>query len=401
MPKITSNIAIIGGGVIGLAIALRLRAEGREVTVIERDVPGGGASFGNAGAIADYAVLPVGSPAVLRNVFSLLFNPASPLSIRTTAIPSLLPWMVRFSYESLPHRFKENARRIAELVSGASAAWRELLVEIGASDLINPNGCLYTYSTHRAFQAASAGIELQRSLGVSQEVLSAEEVRKLEPRMARVEGGGVLYPDSINLSDPGRVMSLLKSAAEQAGVMFLQASATAVRRTEAGILISAAPYEALARTVIIAAGAHSSKFAAQLGDPVRMDTERGYHLEYDMTELPFSRSVCPAEYGFYFCPMKGRLRIAGTVELGGLTALPNPRRIDVMKQNARKILPELGEPDRIWMGFRPSTPDSVPVVRPSKGGKEAIFAFGHGHIGVTLAPQTARMVSAIIASNRG
>ena len=189
---------------------------------------------------------------------------------------------------------------------------------------------------------------------------------------------------------------LLEAAVQRKGVRFLKASATGIMRERNGIRIAAAPFEVSARTVVIAAGAQSGRLAAQVGDPVSLATERGYHVEYDMPLQPVARPVCPTEHGFYFCPMRGRLRVAGLVELGSLTAPPNQRLVESMMANARRIFPDLGAPSRTWLGFRPSMPDSVPVIRPSSGGRDIILAFGHGHIGLTLAPHTARLVSAMV-----
>ena len=394
MSRISTDVAVIGGGVIGMAIALRLRTDRREVVVIEPNEPGSGASYGNAGTIADYAVIPVGTPSVLRNLVSLLFDANGPLSIRASALPTLFPWLVRFAYESLPHRYRQNIRRIAELVSDASAAWTEFAAEIGASDLLSAKGCLYLYDTQKAFKAAEADIALRRSYGVAQELLSADEVLRLEPRLPPFEGGGLFFPGAINLSDPGEVMRRLSTTIRRAGVEIIQASAQKIARQPNGIRIVAAPFEIDARTVIIAAGARSRRLAAQIGDPVRLDTERGYHVEFDMAEPPIGRPVCPTAHGFYLCPMRGRLRVAGLVELGGLAAPANPRLVKNLATNARRIFPDLGEPSSTWLGFRPSMPDSVPVIRPSRGGQDVILAFGHGHIGLTLAPLTAQLVSA-------
>lgn len=398
MSGISTDIAVIGGGVIGLTIALRLRADGREVVVIEPNTPGSGASYGNAGTIADYAIIPVGTPSVLRGLPSLLLDANSPLAIRKSALPSLFPWLARFAYESLPHRYRENAREIADLLSDASSAWTELAAEIGASDLLTAKGCLYLYPTRQAFQAAASEIELRRSYGVAQELLSADEALRLEPRIPRFEGGGLFFPKALNISDPGEAMLHLSATAGRAGVQFLAASVTGLVRERTGVRVAAAPFAVRARTVVIAAGAHSGKLAAEIGDPVALDTERGYHVEYDMPAPPIARPVCPATSGFYMCPMRGRLRVAGLVELGGLTAPANPLLLQRLATNARRIFPELGAPSRTWLGFRPSMPNSAPVIRPSKGGKDVIFAFGHGHIGLTLAPRTARMVSAMLAA---
>lgn len=398
MTRMQTEIAIIGGGVIGLTTALRLRAEGREVIVIEPNDPGSGASYGNAGTIADYAIIPVGTPAVLKNIVSLLFNADSPLAIRKAAMPAMFPWLMRFTYEAMPHRYRDNARKIAALLSDAATEWVDLAAEIGASDLLSAKGCLYLYQTPKAFKAAAADVELRRHYGIAQQLLSSDEVASLEPRLPPVEGGGLFFPNAINFTDPGEVMQILAASAKKAGVTFIKAMATGVVREGDGVRISAPPHTIAAKTAVVAAGAHSGKFAAEIGDPVRLDTERGYHLEFDMSDLPIERPVCPTNHGFYFCPMKGRLRIAGTVELGGLTAPVNPRRLEVLLANARRIFPDLGAPSRTWLGFRPSMPDSVPVIRPSKTGKSIVYAFGHGHIGLTLAPRTARMVSAILAA---
>ena len=398
MHTVSTEIAVIGGGVIGLTTAFRLRAEGRDVVLVEPNELGSGASYGNAGTVADYAIIPVGTPSVLKNLASLLLNADSPLAIRKSALPTLFPWLMRFAYESLPHRYRDNAAQIADLVSDASAEWIDLAAEVGASELLSANGCLYVYRTGRAFKAATSDVELRRNYGIAQQLLSPDEVSELEPGLPQVEGGGLFFPKAINFTDPGRVMTALADAARRIGVSFIRASATGIARRTGGVRIEAAPFAIDARSVVIAAGAHSGKFAAEVGDPVRLDTERGYHLEFDMARLPIKRPVCPTHHGFYFCPMEGRLRIAGTVELGGLAAPSNPRRLQVLLTNARRIFPDLGTPSRSWLGFRPSMPDSVPVIRPSKGGNDVVFAFGHGHIGLTLAPRTARMVSGILAA---
>ena len=149
--------------------------------------------------------------------------------------------------------------------------------------------------------------------------------------------------------------------------------------------------------VVLAAGVWSKPLAERLGLRIPLESERGYHLEWDMATPRLSRPASPVARGFYLCPMAGRLRVAGTVELGGLAAPPSAHRIRRLAGGARAIFPDLGEPDRSWMGLRPSIPDSLPVIGPSKGGGEVILAFGHGHLGLTLAPATARIVADLLA----
>ena len=388
---------MIGAGVIGLTIALRLAAEGREVMLLDPNMPGSGASFGNAGTIADYAVLPVGTPEVLRQLPALLFDRDSPLAIRRAALPSLAPWLLRFARQSLPGASARNAVAIASLLAGATPAWEALAAEVGGSAILQRDGCLYTYDSAAAFRAAAADMARRRLFGVTVDLLDAGELAALEPGLAPVAGGAALFAGAAFLSDPGLMMLHLGAAIADLGVPHLPVAAEGVERLVDGVLVHGQGLRLRARHVVIAAGAHAAALARMAGDRVPLETERGYHVEWDMAAPRLSRPVCLTERGFYLCPMTGRLRAAGTVELGGLTAPPSPHRIARLVAGARAAFPDLGPQSRTWMGFRPSLPDSLPVLGPSQGGPDVIHAFGHGHLGLTLAPVTAGVVADLVA----
>ncbi len=391
----TTDIAVIGAGVIGLTIALELIDQGHEVVLVDPGEPGMGASYGNAGTIAGYATSPVGTPAVLRSLPSLLFSRSSPLAIRHRALPSLVPWLLRFLWQSLPAQTERNARSLAALLAGAAELWDDLALRVQGAGILQRRGCLYLYETPQAFTRAWAELDRRRKLGVEVDLIGPDGLAALEPNLPPGLGGAAHFTEATFLDDPGRMMRLIAAAVLEKARL-IPARAERLERRPDGVVIEGVGLHLHARRVVIAAGAQSRPLAAQAGDRIPLDTERGYHVEWDMAEPLLNRPACPTARGFYFCPMAGRLRVAGTVELGGLTLPPSPHRIAKLVEGARAFFPDLPAPDREWMGFRPSIPDSLPVIGPSRGGPEVIHAFGHGHLGVTLAPVTARMVAGLI-----
>ncbi|MER9347572.1 FAD-dependent oxidoreductase [Mesorhizobium sp. M0227] len=397
----TVEIAIVGAGVVGLATALRLVADGREVLLIDPNEPGSGASSGNAGTIAEYACMPVGTPAVLRALPKLLLDPDSPFSLRWPALLQLAPWLVRFMRQSLPAATRANALALAGLLADALPAWEDMAGEAGLEDQLRRNGCLYLYRRESDFAAGASGRAMRAGFGIRQEVLTPEEVAALEPGLPATAAHGVYFPDSINVTDPAMVMRRLLGAVSARGASVKQAEITGLQVEADGVQLSGPGVRIKAGTVVIAAGARSRALAAQAGDRIPLETERGYHLEFHTDAPLLNRPVCPVDLGFYLTPMAGRLRVAGTVELGGLVAPPNPRRLALLDRGARQIFPGLGSPASQWLGFRPSLPDSRPVIGASRGSSRVIHAFGHGHLGLTLAPITARLVADLIGGRGG
>ncbi|HCM98227.1 MAG TPA: FAD-dependent oxidoreductase, partial [Rhodobacter sp.] len=196
------DIVVIGGGVVGLTTAFALQTAGKNVCVVERGALGMGASYGNAGTIADYAVAPVGTPDVLKNIFSLLLDQKSPLTIRPAALLSLTPWLLRFVRQSLPNASANNAVAIAALVASSLQEWKELAARVGATPLLRQNGCLYLYESDASFAKARADIENRRRLGIAVELISPSELIKLEPAFSLSQGGAAYFPKATSVLDP-------------------------------------------------------------------------------------------------------------------------------------------------------------------------------------------------------
>ncbi len=385
-----TDVAIIGAGVVGLATARLLMAEGRDVVVIDPFPAGSGASHGNAGTIADYATEPVGTPAILPALPRLLWDRASPFALAPGALPAVLPWLARFLWQSMPGPARRNAQVLATLVRDAGDLWRALAAEAGARDLIRDTGCLYLYATPAALEAGRRSMATRRALGVRVEMLDPAALAALEPGLPPM-AGAAFFGGTAWLADPGAMMAALAH-----GVTVLPHRITALGLGTGGVTLAGEGLRLTAGRVVIAAGAGSRRLARMAGDDVPLEVERGYHAEWDIAPA-LSRPACPVAGGFYLCPMTGRLRAAGTVELGRGDLPPTAARIDRLVAGAQAILGDLGPPARTWLGLRPSLPDSLPVIGPSRADPRVIHAFGHGHIGVTLAPVTARIVADLMA----
>ncbi len=391
-----TEVAIIGAGVIGLTTALRLASDGHSVALLDPETPGSGASFGNAGTIAGYAVMPVGTPALFRALPGLLFDRNSPFALHRGSLMAVAPWIARFLRQSLPGPARRNAAALAALIGDAGPRWQALAAEIGAGRFLRDSGCLYLHATPAGLRAAERDAETRRALGAAAEVIDAAALARLEPGLPPL-AGATFFPEALSFTDPGAVMTRLHAACLRAGVEIVPTRIDEIERVPVGVLLRGPGYLRTFRRAVIAAGARSRPLAAQAGDRVPLDTERGYHLEWDMATPRLTRPSAPVARGFYLSPMAGRLRAAGTVELGGIGAPPSPHRLARLEEGARSIFPDLPPPDRTWMGLRPSMPDSLPVIGPSRGGADVILAFGHGHVGLTLAPVTAEAVAALIA----
>jgi D-hydroxyproline dehydrogenase len=393
---IKTDVAIVGAGIIGLAVAFRLVAEGREVLVVDPNEPGSGSSYGNAGAIAPYGCAPIGNPDVLRTLPSLLFASDSPLAIRPAALPTLLPWLSRFVWQSMPARARRNGHALAGLLKDAIPTWRDLAMQAGVSDIFRHEGCLYFYREKMPPGNSEWAARLRDELGVRHDRLTSAEVAKLEPALPPA-AGGVFFPDAAHIVDPGALTRGLAAAAESRGASFRRSRVEQLEPRNGGhITLTCRDLVVDARTVVLAAGAWSRALARQGGENVPLDTERGYHIEFAMETCPIRRPVSPVDLGFYITPMEGRLRVAGTVELGGLSAPLDPNRIAVLERGVRKLFPNLGPAQTQWLGFRPSLPDSLPVIGPSRSYPNIINAFGHGHLGMTLAGVTSGIVASLI-----
>lgn len=389
------RVAVVGGGIIGQVTALHLAEQGHTVTLIAPETEDHAASYGNAGTIADYALDPVATPDVLRDAPRLLFDRMSPLAIHRPTILSTAPWLARFLWAARPARVAQIRQTLASLLHDAAPLWLALSQRLGAGALMRRGDAIYGYDTPAAFERARAALAPRIALGARVEWMDADALQSSNPGLpAGRFAGGARFTDTLWTVDPGAIMARL--GAEQPAAR-INARAHALHPIGQGWHVLHDQGDTDADAVVLAAGAWSGQLLRPLGVRLPLTAERGYHLEFDLdqVEMPVGGPFCPTRYGYYLTPMAGRLRAAGTVELGGIGAPPSPHRWAMLEAGVRDVLPDLPAPSRRWMGLRPSMPDSLPVIGAARPG--LIVAFGHGHLGLTLAPRTARLVEAALS----
>jgi glycine/D-amino acid oxidase-like deaminating enzyme len=397
------RVCVIGAGMVGVCVASWLQRDGHAVTLLEAGEPGHGASFGNAGCFNGSSVTPMAMPGVIRNVPRWLADPLGPLALRWSYLPAILPWLVRFVRAGTEARAQAVAQALRPLVGPTLEALQPLARDAGAADLIERLGHLYVYRSEEALAKDRLAWDLRRQVGVETDAFDADGLRQLEPALSRDYVRGVLVRENGHTTNPLKLVERLLDAFLRSGGGLQRARATGFRL--AGNRLAAVETDAgefVADAAILCAGAYSKPLAARLGDRIPLETERGYHLMIRDPEAMPRLPVADADGKFVATPMAEGLRFAGTVELAGLAAPPDWRRARMLLEQGRRMLPGLARahPEErlsVWMGHRPSLPDSLPALGYARASRDVIYAFGHGHVGMTAAPMTGRVVADLVA----
>ena len=394
-PIAPRHFAVIGAGIVGVSTALYLQRDGHRVTVIDERPPGEGTSMGNAAVIAAASCEPVAMPGILWRVPGMLRDPLGPLAIRWSYLPRIAPWLVRFVAASRPSRVEAISIALRELSLRSLGAYKTLTEAAGISDMIRDTGWLSVYRTEESFAGAAEELDLQRRRKVKFEVLDREQIRQIEPSLAPIFERAVFYSEHSMTVNNFRLVQRLAADFVLHGGALLQEKVTDIALGPQGprsVVTDKARHDVDA--VVVAAGAWSRELTLRLGHKVALDTERGYHVTLPDPAVKPRLPIHIADFGFVATPLEHGLRFAGTVELGGLEAPPNWERAEILLKRGRQVFPGIKEEGRTrWMGFRPSVPDSVPVISGSPRLPNAYFAFGHGHLGLTYGAITGRLIA--------
>ncbi|AZF27037.1 FAD-binding oxidoreductase [Pseudomonas sp. R2-60-08W] len=399
----SADIVVVGAGIIGLACAVQLARQGRQVRMIDAQAPGLGASYGNAGHLATEQVFPIADLSILKRLPAMLLDPTGPLRLDWTYLPRALPWFIRLLLNLRPAPYQRSVAGIRALNEASLGAWQRLLQSIGQPQLLREDGSLLVYERAESRAALDALQQRMMAQGVPVAFWSAEAVHAAAPQLSEAIRGGLFFPATGHFLDPYTVVGALVDAAKALGVDFLQQRVLDARVDGSGVSMLTDQGPVTARQVLIACGAHSAALTATLtGKRVPLDTERGYHLmlPHEHARLPFA--VTSLERKFIMTPMPGGLRLAGTVEFAGLQRPANMQRAWQLHRLANGLFRQPLNADEAtpWMGFRPSLPDSLPIIDRVCDGK-VLLAFGHQHLGLTQAAVTAELVGRLASTDVG
>lgn len=399
------RVAVIGAGIIGLSSAYRLQQQGFKVTIFDGKGIANGASYGNAGHFATEQVFPLANLGLLTQVPRMLLDPLGPFSIQANYLAKALPWFCRFMLAMRPAQINKHIKAIRALNEVSIGKWSELLQEIDAHEYLIQQGSLLTYENHS--RQLERDYQHYRSQGVEVEKLDAFQARELEPGLGDIVSGALYFTAVGHTINPGQLCHKIANAFIALGGEVIERDVDTIASKFKPLVIETNGHRSrsekhLFDKLVVCAGAHSKALAEQLGYRVPLETERGYHLMLPVARK-LNRPIASAERKFIMTSMTDGLRLSGTVEFGGLKNKPDYRRSEMMLAHAQSLLPELGDislgqlnDNARWMGFRPSLPDSLPIIDTSPHNPNVLFNFGHQHLGLTWAAICAELISELL-----
>jgi D-amino-acid dehydrogenase len=385
-----ATIAVVGGGIIGSAAAAWLTADGHRVTMFERALDARPASSGGAGIIALSEISPVARPSVLRSVPKWLVDPLGPLSIRAEALPGLVPFLFRFAAASRQAKVEASTAALAAIMTTVIADHQELARRAGLAGHIRRTGALYIFGTEAGYRAGLPEWDERGRHGIRFEEIHPEDAQDMVPALEGTVARAIFAPDNWMATSPHAILTALRRRIREIADLSTR-EIVGIRPDERDIgVITAEGGDIPFDRVVIAGGVWSRDLVRALGLSVVLQAERGYNTTFARSGIDLPMPIFFSEHGFVASPVAEGVRVGGAVELASPDAPPNFKRAAAMRKKARRFIPDLPEEGGLeWMGSRPSTPDSLPVIGADPRDPRIIYAFGHGHLGVTLSATTA------------
>ena len=391
------KVGIVGAGIQGISNALFLQKKGFDVTIFDRENPGSPvASYGNAGHFSPYASLSLNRTDILLDVPAMLMSSTGPLALKWNYVPKMIPWFMKFILNTTKNKMMHTAKNMHQILDLALPAYDELFDEVDIEGLVENKGILYIWND-QDLKSRELEINVRKELGVQQQLVNKKEIHDLEPNIKPFYHAGVYYPYARHARNPKKILLKFFDLFLKKGGQFKKTDVKSIDFQDEQPILKTETEKSLFDKVVVACGAFSKKLTDNLDEKIPLDTERGYHVHFKDCDHLLQRPVIFSNRGFGITPMEQGLRVVGTVEFGGLKNPLSKSRIKNLINNAKYMLGDLPDHEDEWLGFRPTLPDFLPVMGPSKNHKNVFYCFGHHHLGWTLGPISGKIVSGMIA----
>lgn len=389
---------VVGGGIVGLSCALNLAKKGIATIIVDPATQPRAASWGNAGHIAVEQVEPLASPATVKNIWRRLLWRGGPLSLPPRDIAKWLPFAIRLLFAAQPRRFAAGKIALAAVLAEALPAWQRMLDDACARDLLCEDGHFVVWETARSAENGRANWT-RMDIGTARfRDATVEEMASLASLMEIEPAGAIRFLGSGQIADLEALeMALNRQYKRLGGIRRVAIAERFEVNGDKACLILGTGEVLKADAIIVAAGAASGELMAQLGYTVPIISERGYHIEATQTDWPVGMPpVVFEDRSVIVTRFLSGLRAAGFVEFANSDSAPDPRKWTRLRAHVGALGLSFAMPGKEWMGARPTLPDYLPAIGRSRSVNNVYYAFGHQHLGLTLAPVTGEAIAAMV-----
>lgn len=391
-----ATAVVIGGGIIGLACALQLRQRGLATRLVDVQAATPAASRGNAGHIATEQVEPLASMKTLAGIPRRLFLRGGAVALPPRDIAAWLPFAWRLSRACTHRRFHAGKTALAGLLARAMPAWRRLATGAGALDLLVEDGHFVVWESRRGARRGRAHWRGTDIGTAGMRDLTRAETAQIGSLLSRAPLDGLRFTGTARVRDPGAMLDQLGAAFAGAGGTTLSGQAERIELDAGRASVRLAGGERLeADAIVIAAGVGSARLLRPLGIRVPMIAERGYHIQAEAPDWPDMPPVVFEDRSMIVSRFQSGLRAASFVEFAREHSAPDPRKWRRLRGHAAELGLPFTTPPREWMGARPTLPDYLPAIGRCSHAENLLYAFGHQHLGLTLAAVTGELAASL------
>ncbi len=398
-PESSADVIVVGAGIVGICCALSIAEHGKRVRLVDRDEPGQGCSYGNAGIISPWSLVPQSMPGLWKNIPGMVLKEDGPVSIRVPYLPKLIPWGLRFLRNGTEAQVRAAADAMETLNQSNVQLYRRHLQGTGYEHLVRDSWYVHAFRNAKAASVSGLGYRIRIEKGADIERIDAQALRDLEPALSHDFAAAILIKGQARAVSPGEIARVLCDKAQRLGVEVTRATVRALTRAESERwAVNTDAGDFTAQKLVVAAGAWSADLLKAFGVHIPLAAERGYHVEFRDPGIEINHSIMDVDKMAVASAMSGGVRLAGTAEFAHRDAPPNSKRIEELARVARRIFPALDTAQMTpWMGARPSFPDSLPMLGEFPAHKGLFSAFGHSHYGLMMAPKTGQIIADLVS----